>query len=239
MVLNWVTPYHQLFPNNSLFPIDPKVFGCTSFVQDVRSQVSKLDPKSLKCIFVGYSRVRKGYRCYYPTLRRYFVSSGVAFFETTLFSLSSTITSPGEDEDLLFYYVSLLVPTPAPIPVKPPITQVYSRHQNAPVSIPIPAASTLDPVSSDDLLISLHKGKHQCVHLISSFCSYNRLSSHSCSFIASLNSISIPNTVQEALSHPGWHSAMVEEIQALDDKHGTLCLYLLERRLLVVVGCLQ
>ena len=27
-VLNWATPYHQLFPNNSLFPIDPKVFGC-------------------------------------------------------------------------------------------------------------------------------------------------------------------------------------------------------------------
>ena len=31
-VLNWVTPYHQLFPNNLLFPIDPKVFECTCFV---------------------------------------------------------------------------------------------------------------------------------------------------------------------------------------------------------------
>ena len=31
-VLNWATPYHQLFPNNPLFPIDPKVFGCTCFV---------------------------------------------------------------------------------------------------------------------------------------------------------------------------------------------------------------
>ena len=56
-VLNWVTPYHQLFPNNLLFPIDPKVFGCTCFVCDVCPQVSKLDPKFLKCIFVGYSRV--------------------------------------------------------------------------------------------------------------------------------------------------------------------------------------
>ena len=25
-VLNWATPYHQLFPNKPLFPIDPKVF---------------------------------------------------------------------------------------------------------------------------------------------------------------------------------------------------------------------
>ena len=92
-VLNWATPYHKLFPNNPLFPIDPKVFGCTCFVQDVSPQVSKLDSKSLKCIFVGYSCVQKGYRCYCPTLRRYFVYKDVAFFETTLFSLPSTVTS--------------------------------------------------------------------------------------------------------------------------------------------------
>ena len=52
-VLNWATPYHELFPNNPLFPIDPKVFGCTCFVRDVRPQVSKLDLKLLKCSFVG------------------------------------------------------------------------------------------------------------------------------------------------------------------------------------------
>ena len=122
LVLNWATPYHQLFPNKPLFPIDPKVFGCTCFVWDVRPQVSKLDPKSLKCIFVGYSRVQKGYRCYCPTLRRYFVSNDVTFFETTPFSLMSTVMSLGEDDDLLVYYVSLPIPTPALIPNKPPIT---------------------------------------------------------------------------------------------------------------------
>ena len=58
-VLNWDTPYHQLFPNNPLFPINPKVFGYTCFVRDVHPQVSKLDPKSLKCIFMGYSCVKK------------------------------------------------------------------------------------------------------------------------------------------------------------------------------------
>ena len=91
------------------------------FVQDVCPQVSKLDPKSLKCIFVGYSRIQKGYRCYCPTLRRYFMSTDVAFFETTPFSLLSIVMSSGEDDDLLVYYVSLPVPTLAPIPVTPPI----------------------------------------------------------------------------------------------------------------------
>ena len=46
----------------------------------------------------------------------------VAFFETTPFSFPSIVTSPRKDDDLLVYYVSSLVPTPAAIPVKPLIT---------------------------------------------------------------------------------------------------------------------
>ena len=43
------------------------------------------------------------------------------------------------------------------------------------------------------------------------------MSSSSCSFIVSLDSINLPNIVHEALSHPGWRSAMVNEMQALYD----------------------
>ena len=162
-VLNWATPYHQLFPNNSLFPIDAKVFRCTCFARDVRPQVFKLDPKSLKCIFVGYSRVKKGYMCYCPTLRHYFVSTDVTFFEPTLFSFSSPITSQGEDDHLLVYTVfspASSAPTPAYVPVKPAIALVYSQFQNPPVSSPTPTALSLHPVQSDDLPIALRKGKH-------------------------------------------------------------------------------
>ncbi|KAL5768866.1 hypothetical protein ACOSQ2_015649 [Xanthoceras sorbifolium] len=49
------------------------------------------------------------------------------------------------------------------------------------------------------------------------FLFYHCLSSSSCSFIASFDSISIPKTVHEAISHPGWHHAMIEEMNALDD----------------------
>ena len=131
LVLNWATPYHQVFPNKLLFPINPKEFGYTCFVRDVHPQVSKLDPKSLKCIFVGYSRVQKVYRCYCPTLRRYFVSTNVTFFETISFSLSSPVPSQGKDDDLLVYTIASPAP-PAPtlahVLVKPLITQVYSQH---------------------------------------------------------------------------------------------------------------
>ena len=83
---------------------------------------------------------------------------------------------------------------PVPAPVKPPITQVYTRRHNPPVSGPPPAAATSDPVLDDDLPIALRKGRRQCVHPISSFCTYNWLSSQSCYFIASLDSILLPNT---------------------------------------------
>ena len=92
-VLDWITLFQTLFPRKSLFLIEPLEFGCTCLVQDVRPHVSKLDPKSLKYIFLGYSRVQKGHRCYCPTLRRYLVSTDVTFFETNPFSLSSLVTS--------------------------------------------------------------------------------------------------------------------------------------------------
>ena len=89
LVLNWDTPYHVLFLNKRLFPIEPRVFGCTCFVRDVYPYVFKLDPKSLKCIFLGYSRVQKGYRCYCPSLRKYLVFADATFLENTHFSLRS------------------------------------------------------------------------------------------------------------------------------------------------------
>ena len=152
---------------------------------------------------MGYSRVQKRYRCHCPTLQHYFVSIVVTFFKTTPFSLPSTVTSMGENDDLLVNYVTLRVPTPSLIPVKPLITQVYSRRQNPPISSLTPATSTLDLVSSDNLPIVLRKGKRQCVHPISSFCSYNHLSSHSYSFTASLDSLFLTLSVRLYLTLVG------------------------------------
>ena len=144
------------------------------------------------------------------------VSADVKFFKNVHFSSPLTHTSQREVDDLLVYTIASPVASSVPIPVKPPITQVYTRRQNPPVSSPPPAASTSDPVL-DDLPFALHKGRRQCVHQISSFCTYNQLSSQSCSFIASLDSISLPNTFHEVLSHLGWRSAMIEEMDALDE----------------------
>ena len=84
-VLSGDMPYHVLFPNKSLFSVEPKVFGSTCYVRDVRPSVTKLDPKALKCVFLGYSCLQKGYRYYSTELGKYLVSNDVVFSETTPF----------------------------------------------------------------------------------------------------------------------------------------------------------
>ncbi|XP_075076631.1 uncharacterized protein LOC107793242 [Nicotiana tabacum] len=174
------------------------------------SHVTKLDPKALKCVFLGYSRLQKGYRCYSPDLK-----------------------SPEEEDDTLVYTVTHPVSSPTPLPQlpvsldrpseQPPVLRMYTRRQQTSEPDPLPtSASSVDPTScvsdpSLDLPIAIHKGTRQCTYPISSFVSYDHLSTSSSSFIASLDSARIPKTVREALSHPGWNDAMIEEMMALDE----------------------
>ena len=50
--------------NGDLPPL--KTFGCVCFVQNKRPNVGKLDPRAIKCVFVGYSGTQKGYVCWSP-----------------------------------------------------------------------------------------------------------------------------------------------------------------------------
>ena len=42
------------------------IFGCLSYVLKLADERPKLDPKSKKCIFLGYSNEVKGYRLWDP-----------------------------------------------------------------------------------------------------------------------------------------------------------------------------
>ncbi|WVZ95817.1 hypothetical protein U9M48_041533 [Paspalum notatum var. saurae] len=48
---------------------------------DYRPSVGKLDPRSVKCVFVGYSSTQKGYKCWDPIGKKLFVSMDVTFRE--------------------------------------------------------------------------------------------------------------------------------------------------------------
>ena len=72
--------FHLSYLENKL-PL--KVFGCTCYVYISHS--NKLDPRSVRCIFLGYSASQKGYKCFDPLSKRLYVTCDVNFHETTPF----------------------------------------------------------------------------------------------------------------------------------------------------------
>lgn len=70
-ILDGAIPYNVMYTSAPLFPIPPKIFCYVYYVYDTRPGHTKLDSKSPRFIFLGYSGTQKGYRYYSPTIRRY------------------------------------------------------------------------------------------------------------------------------------------------------------------------
>ena len=163
----------------------------------------------MKCLFLGYSRLQKGYRCYSLETHRYFIFVDVTFFKDSPFFSTTSESLP----------VSKVLPLPIVSPpnaVPPRPLQVYQRRSRvaAPLpfveapadSLPILSAShSLALLSPDDLPIAIQKGtcSTRNPHLIYNFLSYHRLSSPYYAFVSAISSVSLPKSTHEALSHPG------------------------------------
>ncbi|RVX22811.1 Retrovirus-related Pol polyprotein from transposon RE2 [Vitis vinifera] len=143
------------FPDQPLYFLPPRVFGCTCFVHILTPGQDKLSAKAMKCLFLGYSRLQKGYRCY--SLR--------------LIVLPIPIVSP-----------------PDAMPPRP--LQVYHRRPRVVAPLPFPEAP------ADSLPIPSASPAPLCLLLMT----YPLL---------------FGKSTHEALSHPGWRQAMVDEMAAL------------------------
>lgn len=78
--LNFETPYfalHGSHPDYSLL----RAFGSKCFPYTWDTRKHKFDPKTLPCIFVGYSEKHKAYKCYHPSSKKLFISRHVVFDE--------------------------------------------------------------------------------------------------------------------------------------------------------------
>lgn len=56
-----------------------RVFGCEAFVHVPQEKASKLDPKTKKCIIVGYGENVKGYKLWNPLTCKMIFSRYVIF----------------------------------------------------------------------------------------------------------------------------------------------------------------
>ncbi|RVW82418.1 Retrovirus-related Pol polyprotein from transposon TNT 1-94 [Vitis vinifera] len=106
-VLKFQTPCQTLlksFPTTRLISTVPlKIFGCSVFVHINQQHRSKLDPRSLKCIFLGYSSNQKGYKCYSPVTRKFHNSMDVTFFETQPYYPKNNIQGENSTQEYQFW----------------------------------------------------------------------------------------------------------------------------------------
>jgi hypothetical protein len=90
--LNYDTPYFRLHGNHPIYS-SLRIFGSRCFPYTWDTRRNKFDPKSVPCIFVGYSDQHKGYKCFHPTSKNFFVSRHVVFSESILPYKQNNITT--------------------------------------------------------------------------------------------------------------------------------------------------
>ena len=90
---------HDITPHEKYFGKKPvlshtRIFGAIDYMHIPDEKRQKLDPKSKKCILVGYSLEQKGYKCYNPLTRKVRVSRDFVFDESASWYKPETIPTP-------------------------------------------------------------------------------------------------------------------------------------------------
>ena len=228
-VLHGKTPFSVLY-NKDFDYTFLKVFGCECFPYLRSYNHNKLEFRSSKCTFIGYSPVHKGYKCLHPSGRIY-ISRHVLFNETSFpfASLSSSSSSSsvssssvsgscysfsGKDSLTPFIEAADLdISSLTSDSVGSPISCTSPRPTDS-VSTPIDSHSVSPSTSSDscaitppELLLPTHPMVTRSkVGIIKPNPKY---------FARSVGSHMIPKSVTEALASPAWKQAMQLEYDAL------------------------
>ena len=204
-------PHSILLFTQPLFYLPPRVFGCVCFVHILTPGQDKLSTKATKCVFLGYSRLQRGYRCYSPDTNRYFISADVTFFEDSSFFSSAVRPSTPDVLSIPLVLPFPDFPSPPPDVVTRPL-QVYTCRPRPPTGprvdsslMPLSSPAPV-PQPSDDLPIAIRKGTCSTSnpHPDYNFLSLHRLFLPYFAFVSTLSSVPTPKSTSEALSHPGW-----------------------------------
>ncbi|KAL0536094.1 hypothetical protein IC582_025026 [Cucumis melo] len=123
-----------------------RVFGCTAYVHNFGPNQTKFTPQAQACVFVGYPLDQRGYKCFHPPSRKYFVTMDITFCENRPYFPVSHLQGEGvsEESNNTFEFVE---PTPItvsdidPHPIILPTNQVprktyYRRNLRKEVGYP-------------------------------------------------------------------------------------------------------
>ncbi|KAM0068396.1 putative RNA-directed DNA polymerase [Helianthus debilis subsp. tardiflorus] len=146
--LDGESPYELLFhktPNYKTL----RAYGCRVFPYLRDYADHKLAPRSLPCVFIGYSLIHKGYCCLDPSTNRVYISRH-ARFDESIFPFQGSSTTPNLSQlDLVAFQDDAPTPTPLATPTMPSATSPsVDQHQlsvdvifhtsTPPISTPLP-----------------------------------------------------------------------------------------------------
>ena len=149
-LLHNTTPFEALFhspPNYSLL----KVFGCACWPNLRPYNSNKLQPRSIRCVFLGYSPIHKGYKCLHISSGRVYISRDVVFEEKFFpFNIGPPPTVPAPTPTnigLPLLTIPTLCPNSSPRPNPSPLPNPTHSPQNpqTPPSSPNSTATSAVP----------------------------------------------------------------------------------------------
>ena len=110
-----------------------RTFGSRCFPLLKDSSSHKLAPKSLPCVFLGYSDRHKGYKCFYPATGKFFISCSVVFDESCFpYHDLQTLHKPSSDS---YPTITLFSKTAPPIHNSSLRHPSVFDHEPCPVSV--------------------------------------------------------------------------------------------------------
>jgi hypothetical protein len=144
-VLQNKSPFEKLF-NSVPDYLFLKTFGCACWPNLQSYNSHKLQPRSLQCVFLGYSLLYHGYKCLHIPTGRLYISRDVIFLENLFPFFKNTSTLPTQTTTPSGQSVSILGPcpllcsqprsSPAPSTAPAPHTWASLTHHTEPIIDP-------------------------------------------------------------------------------------------------------
>jgi hypothetical protein len=176
-----------------------RTFGCIAYAHVPSELRKKLDDRSEKCIFTGYSETSKAYRLYNPITKKLILSRDVQFLENQFWDDSENQQVDSQNPLLPSSENTENSEQPVPQPI-PPRMQVQGPPDNSQDSSSSSRESFSEPLNQRTRSLSeIHQQ-------LDDFQQHNFFALMSCQ----------PTSFKEAAKEPHWVQAMNQEIDSIE-----------------------